>query len=114
TVDAVIQDLGFREMGLPEFPARHVAHHASRPGVVELWKPFALEDSQEGEEGEEGWLDADARAYADRLGRQVRAWLDEAPVLDSTKRPLTAGDILIMVRTRGERASLIVARLFAG
>src|SRR5205085_3567093 len=70
TVDAVIQDLGFREMGLPEFPPRHVAHHASRPGVVELWKPFSLEDSAEGEEGEEGWLDADARAYADRLAGQ--------------------------------------------
>src|SRR5207248_2564924 len=83
------------------------------PGLVELWKPFALEDSEEGEEGEEGWLDADARAYADELAGQVRAWLDEAPVLDSTKRPLTAGDILILVRSRGELASLIVARLFA-
>src|SRR5437764_1193787 len=113
TVDAVVEDVGFRGMGLPEFPPRHVAHHASRPGAVELWKPFSLEDSAEGEEGEEGWLDADARAYADRLAGQVRAWLDEAPVLDSTKRPLTAGDILILVRSRGELASLIVARLFS-
>ena len=31
----------------------------------------------------------------------------------STQRPLTAGDILILVRSRGELASLIVARLFA-
>jgi ATP-dependent helicase/nuclease subunit A len=112
TVDAVIQDVGFREMGLPEFPPAHVAHHTGRPGVVELWKPFSLEDS-EGEEAEEGWLDADARAYADKLAGQARAWLDEAPVLDSTKRPLTAGDILILVRSRGELASLIVARLFS-
>ena len=43
----------------------------------------------------------------------MRAWIDEAPVLDSTERPLTAGDILILVRSRGELASLIVARLFA-
>ena len=39
--------------------------------------------------------------------------VDEAPVLASTKRPLTPGDILILVRSRGELASLIVARLFA-
>ena len=50
--------------------------------------------------------------YADRIAAQVRAWIDEAPVLDSTKRPLTPGDILILVRSRGELASLIVARLF--
>ncbi|MEP7129552.1 MAG: double-strand break repair helicase AddA [Sphingomicrobium sp.] len=112
SVDAVIRDVGFREMGLPEFPPPHVAHHESRPGIVELWKPFALEDSGEGEEGEEGWLDADARGYADKLAGQVRTWIDEAPVLDSTRRPLTAGDILILVRSRGELASLIVARLF--
>ena len=57
---------------------------------MELWKPFALEDSQEGEEGEEGWLDADARAYADRLARQVRAWLDGGPSLAELQDGLDA------------------------
>ena len=112
-VDALVQEVGFREMGLPEFPPKHVAHHSARPGIVELWKPFALADSEGEEAGEEGWLDADARAYADKLAQRVRAWIDEAPVLDSTQRQLTAGDILILVRSRGELASLIVARLFA-
>jgi ATP-dependent helicase/nuclease subunit A len=37
----------------------------------------------------------------------------EAPVLASTGRPLTPGDILILVRSRGELASLVVARLFS-
>ena len=69
--------------------------------------------SDEGDEGEEGWLGEDARLYAGALAQQVRRWLDEAPVLASTKRPLSAGDILILVRSRGELASLIVARLFA-
>ncbi len=112
TVDAVIRDLGFGAMKLPELPPPHVAHHLGRPGLVELWKPFTLGDDEDGDEVEEGWLDADARQYADRIAEQVRAWIDEAPVLDSTKRPLTAGDILILVRSRGELASLIVARLF--
>jgi ATP-dependent helicase/nuclease subunit A len=34
-------------------------------------------------------------------------------VLASTGRPLTPGDILVLVRSRGELASLIVARLFS-
>jgi ATP-dependent helicase/nuclease subunit A len=37
----------------------------------------------------------------------------EAPYLASTGRPLTPGDILVLVRSRGELASLIVARLFS-
>lgn len=111
-VDGVIADVGFREMGLPAPPPPHATHHSGRPGVVELWKPFTLGDDEDGDEAEEGWLDADARQYADRIAEQVRDWIDEAPVLESTKRPLTAGDILILVRSRGELASLIVARLF--
>ena len=82
TVDAVIRDLGFGAMKLPELPPPHVAHHLGRPGLVELWKPFTLGDDEDGDEVEEGWLDADARQYADRIAEQVRAWIDEAPVLD--------------------------------
>jgi ATP-dependent helicase/nuclease subunit A len=111
-VDAVIDEVGFAEMGAPEKPNRHRAHFDRRPGQVELWKPFAAEAAEASEDGEEGWLDDRARLYAEALAKQVRGWLDEAPVLASTQRPLSAGDILILVRSRGELASLIVARLF--
>ena len=114
-VDAVIHEVGFAGMGLPEPPPPHAAFagNAGKPGLVELWPPFS-EAAVDGEEsGEEGWLDDKDRAYAEALARRVRAWVDEAPLLASTKRPLTPGDILILVRSRGELASLIVARLFA-
>jgi ATP-dependent helicase/nuclease subunit A len=111
TVDAVIREVGFAEMGLPGMPPSHQAHHASRPGLVELWKPFALEDA--GDEGEEGWIGERERRYADSIAAQIEEWLAEAPVLASTQRPLSPGDVLILVRSRGELASLIVARLFA-
>jgi ATP-dependent helicase/nuclease subunit A len=111
-VDAVIADVGYRNMGLPEQPKLHRAHFYARPGIVELWRPFAVEGVEDGDEGEEGWLGDDARLYASALAKQVRGWIDEAPVLASTKRPLSAGDVLILVRSRGELASLIVARLF--
>jgi ATP-dependent helicase/nuclease subunit A len=110
-VDAVIADVEYRNMGLPDPPNPHRAHFYARPGIVELWKPFAA-NGEDGEEGEEGWLGEDARLYAGALARQVRRWLDEAPVLASTKRPMSPGDVLILLRSRGELASLIVARLF--
>jgi ATP-dependent helicase/nuclease subunit A len=111
-VDAVIADVGYRNMGLPEQPNRHQAHFYGRPGIVELWKPFAVEDGEGEDDGEEGWLGEDARRYASAIAQQVRRWIDEAPILAKTKRPLSAGDVLILVRSRGELASLIVARLF--
>ncbi|MEO5973545.1 MAG: double-strand break repair helicase AddA, partial [Sphingomicrobium sp.] len=112
-VDAVVGEVGYREMGLPDPPNPHRAHFAARPGVVELWPPFEVADDGEGDDGEEGWIDDADRAFATRLAEKVRGWVDAAPVLASTKRPLTPGDVLILVRSRGELASLIVARLFA-
>lgn len=112
-VDAVIAEVGFDAMGLPDRPARHDAHHATRPGRVEWWPAFAVEAGDEGETGEEGWLDETERRYATHLAKTVRQWIDEAPVMASTGRALSAGDVLILVRSRGELASLLVARLFA-
>jgi len=111
-VDAVIEEVGSAAMGLPEDPPSHRAHFDRRPAEVVLWKPFAVEALEEGA-GEEGWLAEDERRYAGELAVEVRNWLEAKPVLATTKRPLTAGDILILVRSRGELASLIVARLFA-
>jgi ATP-dependent helicase/nuclease subunit A len=110
-VDAVIAEIGPESMGLPDEPNPHRAHFDRRPGEVVLLKPFAVADDADAE-GEEGWLGEDARLYAGELAREVRRWLADKPVLATTKRPLSAGDILILVRSRGELASLIVARLF--
>jgi ATP-dependent helicase/nuclease subunit A len=110
-VDSTIDEIGYPNMGLPEQPNRHRAHF-KRHGVVELWKPFALPDDDNEDAGEEGWLGEDARLYAGELAKQVREWIDDGPVLPSTGQRITPGDVLILVRSRGELASLIVARLF--
>ena len=126
-VDAVIGEVGADAMGLPDVPNLHRAFHATRAGRVELWPPFAPQDGDESDAGadndndlgdnvgddEEGWIGEPARRFASHLAKRIRGWLDEAPVLASTQRPLCAGDILILVRSRGELASLLVARLFA-
>ena len=112
-VDAVIAELGYAALALPEEPEPHRAHHSDRPGQVELWPPFAVEESEDdSDEGEERWVSLRDRFYADHLAERIQELVEEAPVLASTGRPLTPGDILVLVRSRGELASLIVARLF--
>jgi ATP-dependent helicase/nuclease subunit A len=112
-VDAVIGELGHAALRLPEAPERHRAHHANRTGQVELWPPFAVEVADdEADEGEERWVDLRDRLYADELAERIQQLVEEAPVLASTGRPLTPGDVLVLVRSRGELASLIIARLF--
>ncbi|MDV3258090.1 MAG: double-strand break repair helicase AddA [Sphingomonas sp.] len=112
-VDALIRQVGHEAMGLAGPPNPHQAFHSSRYGRVELWPPFDAASSANGDIGEEGWIDEPVRLYADALARQVRQWLADAPMMASTGRPLAAGDILILVRSRTELASLIVARLYA-
>lgn len=113
-VDAVIAAVGHGAMGLGELPQRHLAHHQYRDGMVELWEPFAVADAPEdSDDGEERWVALRDRHYADALAARIKSMVDEAPVLASTGRPLTPGDVLVLVRSRGELASLIVARLFS-
>lgn len=112
-VDALIETVGFNKMGLGEPPNPHRPHHADRGGRVELWPAFDASTDAESDEGEEAWIDDSMRLYADAIARQVRRWLAEAPVMATTGRPLCPGDILILVRSRTELASLIVARLYA-
>jgi len=112
-VDAVIREVGHEEMGLPERPNVHRAVNDGWPGRVEHWPAFVAETPDEEGDGEEGWITDADRLYATRLAEEVRGLIDDAPILSSTKRPLCAGDVLILVRSRKEIASLIVARLFA-
>ena len=113
-VDAVISTLGHGAIGLAEPPPAHRAHHSDRPGDVELWPPFAIPESDDdSDEGEERWVSLRDRLYAQALAERIRTMVNHAPVLASTGRPLTPGDVLVLVRSRGELASLIVARLFS-
>jgi ATP-dependent helicase/nuclease subunit A len=112
-VDSIIRELGHEALGLAQSPDRHVAHHSTRPGKVELWKPFAIPEADEdSDEGEERWIEVRDRLYADALASRIAELVEQAPVLGSTQRKLTPGDVLVLVRSRGELASLIVARLF--
>ena len=74
-VDAAIAAVGHQALALTEPPPRHVAHHADRPGQVELWEPFAAEEAgDEAEEGEERWVSLRDRFYADDLAERIQRW----------------------------------------
>src|SRR3546814_18443052 len=49
---------------------------------------------------EQGGGDDPARRLAVRIARTIRHWLDSGEMLDSKGRPIHAGDVLILVRTR--------------
>ncbi|HEX8533322.1 MAG TPA: UvrD-helicase domain-containing protein, partial [Allosphingosinicella sp.] len=113
-VDRVIGDLGFEALGLPRRPNPHESHHSSRAGSVTLWQPYSEELAlAEDEAGEEGWVSDATRRYAGKLARQIRLWLEHPFQVEGKGRPLRPEDILILVRRRGDLASLLVARLHA-
>jgi ATP-dependent helicase/nuclease subunit A len=113
-VDRIIADLGHEALGLPRPPNPHGTFHIGRAGAVTLWLPHSDEVAMAGEEaGEEGWVSDTVRAYAGKLARQIRSWLARPFVLEGKGRPVRPEDILILVRRRGDLASLIVARLHA-
>ncbi|SNT08548.1 DNA helicase/exodeoxyribonuclease V, subunit A [Sphingomonas laterariae] len=111
-VDRLIEDLGHGAMGLDAPPPRHVSAREGRLGAVTIWPPVAVGSSDEAD-AEEGWIDDATRAFAGRLAKQVRAWMDDPFWVDGKGRPFRPEDLLILVRKRGELASLIVARLHA-
>ncbi|GGE77077.1 double-strand break repair helicase AddA [Sphingomonas prati] len=114
-VDRLIGDLGADTLGLgPDHVTERHASFKGGPGTVTLLRPHSADEGDPADDaGEESWVDDATRAFATRLARQIREWLDEGLMLESRGRALRPEDILILVRKRGTLASLIVARLHA-
>ncbi len=115
-VDRAIAHVGHASFGLVDPPERHEGE--DRPGYVALWAPIGqrLGEAMEGDEPDEGdqtWFSRSDRQMADRIARQVRAWMDGGVWLAKHKRHATPGDVMVLVRKRRELAGLIVARLHA-
>ncbi|WP_157219662.1 double-strand break repair helicase AddA [Flavisphingomonas formosensis] len=113
-VDRLLDDLGHDALGLDRAAPPHLSARRGR-GSVRLWRPFFQRaDEEEGDEGEEGWIDDATRAFASRLAEQIAAWLGKDPLFLATRgRHLRPEDVLILVRKRTDLASLLVARLHA-
>ena len=103
---AAVPEPGLGAIGEVEAHASEVAG----PGCVELWPPVV--DGAEAED-EEGWVPDTVRRLAAEIAAQVKAWLRDGLHLGARGRALRPEDVMILVKRRGELASLLVARLYA-
>jgi ATP-dependent helicase/nuclease subunit A len=113
-VNAVLNELGEEALGLRGDPIPQ--HFSEKPdfGTIELMRCVHAASEAEGDDsGEEQWLTEEKRILADRIAAHVKNLVDAKPVLATTGLPLKPGDIMILLRSRGELAGLIVARLHA-
>ncbi len=116
-VNAMVETAGAEAFGLDREIPRH---HSERgwAGRVLLTRPFAIDEGEDDDDvetggGEEGWISEPKRRYAEYVARRVADLIADPPWLTVKKRRLLPGDIMILLRSRGDLASLIVARLHA-
>ncbi len=114
-VDATLDTLGHEAIGLPRPDPRHRSFNGGS-GSVTLWPPLGSEAAPSDEEAVEGdeeqWLGEATLALARDIARRIKGWLDGGLILrNKAGRPVEPQDILILLRSRGELARLIVSRL---
>ncbi|MFA6139315.1 MAG: UvrD-helicase domain-containing protein, partial [Hyphomicrobium sp.] len=114
-VDAVFADRS-RTPGLTSEAAivRHGVHRMGHGGLVEVWPTEVADDAPNVDAWtplEEEAARAPAERLAERIAATIRGWLDSGETLESEGRPITAGDILILVRKRRPFAGPMVAAL---
>jgi ATP-dependent helicase/nuclease subunit A len=113
-VNAVIEATGAENFGVREEIAQH---YSEKPqiGMVELLEPICAKQNEQDEttssEDEEDWFGDEKRALAEKLADHVKALIDTKPWLVSKGRHLQPGDIMFLLRSRGDMASMLVAQL---
>lgn len=107
-VDAVLDQIG-EGLGASELAEPHVSARGGA-GAVRLLPPITTEGDGD-DEGEEGWAPEATRILARSIARQVHDWLQDGLWIASKGRQIVPGDVMILLRKRGELAPLLVARL---
>ena len=111
-VDAVFADpRAWRGLAGDEAPPPHEAMRRNLPGVIEVWPPIGAERRPEREDWrmpvDEIGAAEPAVIAARRIAATVKSWLapDSAERIYDTAasglRPITAGDVMVLVRSRG-------------
>jgi ATP-dependent helicase/nuclease subunit A len=114
-VNAVIATTGGENFGITDLIDDHYSQKLP-VGLVELLSPItpasvADEAAANDNDDEESWITNEKRRLAEKLADHVKALIDERPWLATKGRHLQPGDIMFLLRSRGDLASLLVAQL---
>ncbi|MDI1228864.1 MAG: double-strand break repair helicase AddA [bacterium] len=94
---------------------RHVAFRQGQAGMVEIWPLIRPEKREE----QESWQmpvavergDNAASQLAQKIAATIRGWIDDKETLVSKNRALRAGDVLILVQSRGALVEMLMRAL---
>jgi ATP-dependent helicase/nuclease subunit A len=113
-VNAVINTADPAEFGISDAIEDHYGEKAD-VGLIELLAPVAAKPTGEvpsdNDDDEEAWISDEKRKLAKKLAEYAKALIDERPWLVTKGRHLQPGDIMFLLRSRGDLASLLVAQL---
>lgn len=92
---------GFGRRGVPA----HCARREGAAGLVEIW-PLTPRPEKPKSNPWDAPVDAPeeshpVRILSERVAATVRDWLDKGALLESRGRPITPGDVMILVQSRG-------------
>lgn len=113
-VDSVFTDSRLlRALGVER--VSHKSYRTGQGGLVELW-PLEESDPQEDKDFWEPPLKlretkSGSSKLATRIARTIRCWIDEKELLPSYNRPISPGDIMILVQTRTNFVDQLVRAL---
>ena len=115
-VDAVFADAQAAE-GLGDKIPAHGVKREGEAGLVELW-PLTPRPERPEINPWDAPVDAPesnhpVRVLCDRIAQKIKGWLETGEKLDSRGRPIRAGDIMILVQSRGAPFREIIRRLSA-
>lgn len=104
-VDAVISQPQVQSgMSFQDGIVPHEAFRTGQAGLVEVWPPVQGDEREERDIWEVQQAPVVALdsqfILAERIAKAVRGWLDSGEMLESQARPIRAGDILVLVRSR--------------
>ncbi|MFY7777733.1 MAG: double-strand break repair helicase AddA, partial [Elstera sp.] len=101
----------------PDQRLEHAVSRLGEAGLVELWPVLPKRKAEEPDTStwrlpltREGASNPPA-VVARVIARRIRAWLDHGEMLTAKARPVQAGDILILVRRRGQFVGELVRAL---
>ncbi len=96
-------------------PIRHQSSRDGQAGLIELWPTLspaeATDDNPWDAPVDQLSQKSPVVRLAERIAETISSWLKSGEILPSTGRPIAEGDIMILVRTRGQFAEEMVRQL---